>query len=136
VSSAEQAPSLPAGYTQRPATLEDIAAVGALFRRSEDRLGLRPESAESFLRWVLPLPYVALARGLGVDRDAPQALKWFTLAADQRDPEAQLNLALFYIKGDGVPKDVATAEQWLHRSADNGNTRARRILTEGKYKQQ
>ncbi len=46
-------------------------------------------------------------KALGVDRDAPQAVKWFTLAADQRDPEAQLNLALFYIKGDGVAKDIA-----------------------------
>jgi TPR repeat protein len=74
-------------------------------------------------------------KALGVDRDASQAIKWFTLAADQRDPDAQLNLALFYIKGDGVPKNVATAEQWLERAANNGNTRARRILTEGKYKQ-
>jgi len=51
-------------------------------------------------------------------------------------PRSQLNLALFYIKGDGVPKDVATAEQWLHPVADNGSVRARRILTEGKYKHQ
>jgi ribosomal protein S18 acetylase RimI-like enzyme len=29
-------------------------------------LGLRPESAESFLRWVLPLPHVALARDSAV----------------------------------------------------------------------
>jgi mycothiol synthase len=60
VSSAGQA--LPSGYTQRPATLDDIDAIGALFRRSDDRLGLRPESAESFLRWALGLPFVVLAR--------------------------------------------------------------------------
>ena len=74
-------------------------------------------------------------KALGVDRDASQAIKWFTLAADQRDPDAQLNLALFYIKGDGVTKNIAAAQRWLERSANNGNTRARRILAEGKYKQ-
>jgi mycothiol synthase len=60
VSSAE--PALPSGYTQRPATLDDIDAIGALFRRSEDRLGMRPESAEAFLRWAFGLPFVELAR--------------------------------------------------------------------------
>ncbi|HTS54110.1 MAG TPA: tetratricopeptide repeat protein [Burkholderiales bacterium] len=75
-------------------------------------------------------------KALGVDRDARQAINWFTLAADQRDSDAQLNLALFYIRGDGVPKNIDAAELWLQRSAGNGNSRARRILSEGKYKQQ
>jgi hypothetical protein len=38
VSSAAQAPSLPTGYTQRPATLDDVDVVGALFERSERAL--------------------------------------------------------------------------------------------------
>ena len=40
MNSAVQAPSLPAGYTQRPVTIDDIAAVAAVFERSEAALGL------------------------------------------------------------------------------------------------
>jgi TPR repeat protein len=69
-------------------------------------------------------------------RDVAQAIKWFTLAADQRDAPAQLNIALFYLNGDGVAKDIGTAEQWLKRAAGNGNKRAQGILTLGKYKEQ
>ena len=62
MSSAVQAPSLPAGYTQRPATLDDVEVVGALIGRSEAALGLREEDATSFLRWAMALPYVELQR--------------------------------------------------------------------------
>ena len=62
MSSAVQAPSLPAGYTQRPATLDDIERIGGLFGRSEAALGLRAEDQEEFLRWAMALPYVALER--------------------------------------------------------------------------
>lgn len=58
-------------------------------------------------------------------RDPVEAIKWFTLAADQRDPASQLNLALFHLKGDGVDKSIPTAELWLKRSANNGDKRAR-----------
>ena len=64
-----------------------------------------------------------------------QAIRLFTLAADQRDAQAQLNLALFYLNGDGVGKDVQQAEAWLQRAAGNGNKRAEGILSVGKYKQ-
>jgi hypothetical protein len=70
-------------------------------------------------------------KGIGVARDVQQALHWFTLAADQRDPQAQLNLALIYINGAGVPRDIALGEQWLRRSAANGNKRAEGLLSIG-----
>jgi hypothetical protein len=63
-------------------------------------------------------------------------MRWFGLAADQRDPQAQLNLALFYLRGDGVEKDINLAEQWLRRAAGNGSRRAQGILATGRYKQQ
>jgi TPR repeat protein len=43
---------------------------------------------------------------------------------------------LFYLNGDGVPKDIGIAEQWLKRAAGNGSKRAQGILTQGKYKEQ
>ena len=60
VSSAEQAPSLPAGYTHRPVTLDDVDVIAAMAGRSEAALGLREEAQEPFLRWALGLPYVVL----------------------------------------------------------------------------
>jgi mycothiol synthase len=62
VSSADQAPSLPAGYTHRPVTLDDVDVVAAMAGRSEAALGLREEAQEPFLRWALALPYVVLQR--------------------------------------------------------------------------
>ena len=62
MSSAEQAPSLPAGYTRRPVTLDDVDAIAAMAGRSEAALGLREEAQEPFLRWALGLPYVLLRR--------------------------------------------------------------------------
>ena len=62
MSSAEQAPSLPAGYTHRPVTLDDVDVVAAMVGRSEAALGLREEAQEPFLRWALGLPYVVLRR--------------------------------------------------------------------------
>ena len=60
----------------------------------------------------------------------------FTRAADQRDEQAQLNLALFYMRGDGVEKNVETTEEWLRRAAGNGNKRAAGMLTSGSFKRQ
>src|SRR5882724_1131382 len=42
------------------------------------------------------------AEGLGVARDAELAVKWLTVAAENRDPVGQRNLAAAYFKGEGV----------------------------------
>jgi len=85
VSSAVQAPSLPLGYTQRPATLDDVQGIGALFDRSETALGLRVEDAATFLTWVLPLSFVALERDtVVVERDGDAV----AFAGVMRDPAA------------------------------------------------
>jgi ribosomal protein S18 acetylase RimI-like enzyme len=85
VSSAEQAPSLPAGYTHRPVTLDDVDVVAAMSGRSEAALGLREEAQEPFLRWALALPYVALHRdSVLVERDGDAA----AFGGVMRDPAA------------------------------------------------
>jgi mycothiol synthase len=85
VSSAVQAPSLPAGYTHRPVTLDDIGVIGGLFQRSEAALGLREEDAVSFLQWALPLPHVVLDRDtVIVEREGEAA----AFAGVMRDPAA------------------------------------------------
>lgn len=72
---------------------------------------------------------VMYERGLGTPRDLPEAVKWFKLAADQRDPQAQLNLGILHDpRADGIAKDPAVAAQWFMLSANNGNPRAKQIL--------
>jgi mycothiol synthase len=61
---------LPAGCSARPVTLEDIPALSSLFRRRDEGFGLVPEPAESFLGWMLRLPFVRLERDtVVVERD-------------------------------------------------------------------
>jgi len=50
--------ALPGGYTRRPASLDDIDALAALWRRSDESLGVQPEPAGSFLGWILEVPFV------------------------------------------------------------------------------
>ena len=50
--------ALPGGYTQRPASLDDIDALAALWRRSDESLGVQPEPAASSLGWILEVPFV------------------------------------------------------------------------------
>ncbi len=44
--------------------------------------------------------------------------------AKEGDARAQVDLAVRYRDGKGVPKDEATAMQWAHRAADAGNSDA------------
>jgi hypothetical protein len=47
--------------------------------------------------------------GSGVPRDYTEAVKWYRLAAQQGDPDAQLNLGKMYELGNGVPRDYIQA---------------------------
>lgn len=49
-----------------------------------------------------------------------EAVKWFTLAAQQGVSEAQFNLGLTYAKGQGVPQDLAQALKYFTQSAQQG----------------
>lgn len=72
---------------------------------------------------------VMYERGLGVDRDLNEAVRWFRLAADQRDAQAQLNLGILHDpRANGVAKNPEAAAQWFMLSANNGNARAKHIL--------
>ena len=52
--------------------------------------------------------------GLGVPQDYVEAVKWYTLGADQGYAKAQYNLGLMYANGRGVPPDFVLAHQWLN----------------------
>jgi TPR repeat protein len=53
-------------------------------------------------------------------RDTTEAARWFRLAAEQGQVEAQFNLALLLAGGDGVPADPRQAAHWCRRAAEQG----------------
>ncbi len=48
-------------------------------------------------------------------------MKWYRLAAEQGDAEAQGNLGVMYGNGTGVPKDNLLAYMWLNIAGANGD---------------
>ncbi|MBO9543022.1 peptidoglycan-binding protein [Caulobacter sp.] len=56
----------------------------------------------------------------GVKSDMPEARRWSERAAAGGDPRAMHNLALYYFKGEGGPRNVTTAATWFRKAADLG----------------
>ena len=49
-------------------------------------------------------------KGEGVAQDYQEAVKWYRLAAEQGDEDAQNNLAVMYQNGTGVAQVVVTTK--------------------------
>jgi TPR repeat protein len=65
-----------------------------------------------------------------VKRDVAEAVRWFSLAADEGVAISQENLGVLYANGDGVPKDMIQAHRWLNLSRINGQgTAAEKLAT-------
>jgi uncharacterized protein len=52
-----------------------------------------------------------------VPGDYVEAVRWFRLAADQGDSNAQYTLGVMYSIGAGVPQDYVQAHMWLDLAA-------------------
>lgn len=63
-----------------------------------------------------------------MSRNYAKAVRWYRRAAEQGIAEAQLNLAVMYARGRGVPKDTTEFLRWLIRAAEGGNASAQSIL--------
>ena len=48
-------------------------------------------------------------------------MKWYRLAAEQGDANAQFNLGAMYAFGAGVQKDYVYAHMWGNLATSNGN---------------
>jgi TPR repeat protein len=55
-------------------------------------------------------------------------MRWFRKAADQGDAPAQNNIGWLYAKGEGVPRDLGQAREWMQKAAANGNELAKKWL--------
>ena len=68
------------------------------------------------------------ADGLGVPQDYGEAVKWFRLAAEQGNADAQNNLGVMCRDGRGMPQDLVCAHMWLNLAAAQGLEDARHRL--------
>ena len=59
--------------------------------------------------------------GAGVPQDDKEAVRWYTLAAEQEHAKAQYNLGVMYALGEGVIKDYVYAHMWGNIASMNGN---------------
>ena len=55
------------------------------------------------------------------------AVRWYRLAAEQGDADAQFNLGLMYDNGRGVLKDSVLAHMWSNIAGANGNASAGKL---------
>ena len=60
--------------------------------------------------------------------DEPDNIKYFRKAAEQGFVDAQINLAVYYTKGEGVPVDLEKATYWFMKAAEQGDAQAQHNL--------
>ncbi|MDF1556112.1 MAG: tetratricopeptide repeat protein, partial [Deferrisomatales bacterium] len=54
----------------------------------------------------------------GVPQDPSTAARWYRLAAEQGNPDAQMFLGSAYLEGRGVHRDIGSALLWLDLAAN------------------
>lgn len=69
-----------------------------------------------------------LLGGEGIEPDDATAAQWFQKASDRNSAAGMYDLGTMYEDGRGVPVNLEKAEQLYRKSADRGNTEARRRL--------
>lgn len=63
-----------------------------------------------------------------VEKDSVEGVKWFRMATEKGNANAQYNLGLSYLAGDGVPKDESEAFSWFFLADLNGSDDSKKIL--------
>lgn len=69
------------------------------------------------------LGHEAVERG-----DGYEAIRWYTLAADQGDVDGEVNLATCYESGIGTPVNLKKAKYWYQKAALKGDAEAKERL--------
>ena len=91
------------------------------FAGLQDLAILDNASAQSRVAWMY-------YNGQGVEQDYKQALYWYTRAAGQNYPQAQLGLGDMYFTGKGIDVDIEKAKYWFRKAEENGVAEAQEIL--------
>ncbi len=70
-------------------------------------------------------------------KDEAEAVKWYTKAAQGGYPDAQYNLGLMTLIGEGTSKDLKKGIPWMEQAVANGSELAAHVLSiiyrEGMY---
>ena len=118
------APAQPAAAPspQADAVSADYVAVAAAVEQKQPgalaRLKTLAESGQAPAQMFLARLYET--GQAGVVQNLAEARRWTARAADAGDPPAMHNLALFYFRGEGGPKDAVAAAQWFKKAAEHG----------------
>jgi TPR repeat protein len=65
-------------------------------------------------------PFAVMYDTARVTQDPRELVKWYRIAAEQGDADAQINLALMYYKGQGVAQNYSEAVKWFRLAAEKG----------------
>lgn len=60
--------------------------------------------------------------------DESDKIKFFRMAAEQGSVDAQINMAVYYITGEGVETDIEKATYWFMKAAEQGDAQAQHNL--------
>ena len=63
-------------------------------------------------------------------QDLAEAVRWYRLAAEKGHADAQYNLGFMLLLGEGAPQNVEEGLMWLHRSGEQGESAAFRLLAD------
>lgn len=98
---------------------EDFAAGEAAFRQGDVRGAIARLKAAADAGH----PKAQALLGTILDRAErdEEAVRYFRLAADQNDADGAYGLAGMYASGEGVPRDIAQARQWMEKAASLGH---------------
>jgi len=74
---------------------------------------------------------IMFENSIGTQKDITKAIKWYTIAAEKNEPQAQFNLAVIYHQGSENNKDIIDLEKalkWYNRAARQGYADAQNNL--------
>ena len=60
--------------------------------------------------------------------ESGEAARYYRLAAEQGDPDGLYALGVLYLSGEGIPRDVVAAREWLLKAARAGHANAPTVI--------
>lgn len=115
-----------AAHLLRPVAEMEDAQIRSVFPESPEAFDL-PKSAQTLLASIY------FIGGEGVPKDDAEAARWYRMAAERGDADAQRNLAQLFKDGVGVAQDYSIAADWCRRSAEQGHSVGQAMLGEMYY---
>ncbi len=85
---------------------------------------LRTQAEKGDAEAFYDLGAALLVGNLGIAKDEVEAVKWLRKAAEQNLAEAQYNLGVCHLEGEGVPKDEMEAVKWFRKAAEQNYDQA------------